>query len=406
MLTAKNVLSLPAPERGRRDYWDEIVSGLSLRVSADGTRAYCLRYRVDRKRRRMTLGQVGVLPLADARALARDALRLVAAGQDPQAAKASRRRVGATFRDLATRFLEDNAERMRPSTRAGWERYVERELLPAFGDRAPAEITRGDVRVWVKGIARRAPVSANRAFEVLRRVYSWAIAEELVATSPCIGLGGKRRQRRVLLAEEKPRDRVYTTDEIRAILAAVPGTQIEDLVALIFHTATRSEETRAARWSEIDLDARLWTIPGERSKNGKAHPVPLSSGAMRVLERIRAEHPTGFLFPAASRSGYMDKPNKSTSELRATVADGGSGVADFRLHDVRRTVATRLAEMGTSDAIVEWILGHAMPQLRQTYNLYTPVREMRTTLEAWSAELARIVAGSDRRIAQVVQFSA
>jgi integrase len=102
-----------------------------------------------------------------------------------------------------------------------------------------------------------------------------------------------------------------------------------------------------------------------------------------VLKRLRAKVTTGdFLFSAASRSGYMDKPNKSTSELHRDIADGGSGVSDFRLHDVRRTVTTRLAEMGTSDSIVEAILVHATPPLRQTYNLYTPVREMRAALEA------------------------
>jgi integrase len=139
-------------------------------------------------------------------------------------------------------------------------------------------------------------------------------------------------QKRVLLAEEKPRDRIYSSDEIRAIFAALPGTQLEDLVPLIFHTATRSEETRAATWSQIDFDARLWTIPPERSKNGKAHLVPLSSGAMKALDRIRerqAARPSEYLFAAFSRAGHMEKPNKATRRMQQPLAFGGSGIEDF-----------------------------------------------------------------------------
>ena len=408
MLIAKNVPTLPVPERGQIDYWDDLVPGLAARVSAQGRRTYVVRYRVAGRQRRMTLGQVTILSLADARELARRALRAVAAGDDPQAAKAARRHRGAAFGDMARRFMEENGPSMRPVTRQAWERYVRKEILPALGDHAPSDITRGDIRAFVRAIATRAPIAANRAFEVVRRIFSWAVAEELVDASPCVGLGGKRKQKRVLLAEEKPRDRIYSSDEIRAIFAALPGTQLEDLVPLIFHTATRSEETRAATWSQIDFDARLWTIPPERSKNGKAHPVPLSSGAMKALDRIRerqAARPSEYLFPAFSRAGYMEKPNKATRRMQQSSPFGGSGIEDFRLHDCRRTVATGLAELGTSDAVVEAVLGHARPELQRTYNLYSPVREMRVALEAWSARLDRVVTGTNTR-AEVIPLSA
>jgi integrase len=405
MLTAKNVLTLKAPDRGQRDYADDVVPGLAVRVSAYGGRVYAIRYYAGGRRRRMALGAVGVLSLADARELARERLRAVAGGQDPQAEKAAQRQRTDTFGDLVHRFLNENGPKLRPATREAWERYVRKEIIPAFGERRPEDITRGDVRGFVNRIKARAPIAANRAFEVLRRIYSWAIGEEILTASPCIGLGRKRKP--VLLTEEAPRQVVYSSDEIRAIFAAVEGGQLEDLVPLIFHTGTRSDETRAATWSQIDRDKRLWTIPPEHSKSGLVHPVPLSSGAMRILDRIAARQvaaPSEFLFPADSRTGHMDKPNKSTARLQEV-----PGVpAEFRLHDVRRTVSTGLSEMGTRDETVEAVLGHTPPGLRRTYivtYVYSKVPETRAALEAWSSRLEALLSGEERR-ANVVPFSA
>jgi integrase len=222
---------------------------------------------------------------------------------------------------------------------------------------------------------------------VVRRVFSWAVSEDLVALSPCVGLRTP--------TPEKPRDRVYSTEEIAAIWAAVPGTEIEELVPFVFYTGVRSEEARSARWSEIDLQSRLWTIPGERSKNAESHPLPLSMGVLRVLRRLGRGAEGVFLFPAPTREGFMDHPQKAILRVREA-----SGVADFRLHDVRRTVATRLSQMGTLDAVVEAVLGHTRPKLKRTYNRYQPIREMRVALDAWSSALDRIVRGKSVRTAR------
>jgi integrase len=211
--------------------------------------------------------------------------------------------------------------------------------------------------------------------------------------SPCVGLE--------ITQGEKRRERVYPSDELRAIFGAVAGTELENLVPLIAHAGTRSGETRSARWREFDFEQKLWTIPSEKAKNGESHPVPLSRGAIVVLARIRAmqeDASSDWLFPAPTREGFMDKPNKHVVLVRQR-----SGVADFRLHDVRRTAATGLASLGTLDPIVEAILGHAQPGLKATYNRYAPIPEMRAALEAWSAHLASILSGNRKRT--VVTFA-
>jgi len=173
---------------------------------------------------------------------------------------------------------------------------------------------------------------------------------------------------------------------------ATQRTEYRDVVLLILHTATRSEETRSARWKNVDPEARLWTIPPEQTKAGEAHAVPLSKERSRsccgfVRNRRRAS------------SSSLRPPQRATWTPRRGVVEAirhASGVADFGLHDLRRTVATRLAGMKNPPHIVDAILGHRAPGLTRTYQVYTPLPEMRTALEAWSASLDRILNGKAR----------
>src|SRR5439155_18853931 len=164
---------------------------------------------------------------------------------------------------------------------------------------------------------------------VLKSIFSWALRKDLVATSPCAGHAATR---------EHPRERVYRDAELRAVVEAVSDTELEELVPLILFTATRSEEARSARWEDMDLERRVWTIPDV--KQGGTHVLPLSTGAMKVLGDIkRVESP--YVFPAATRAGYVDHPQKALCKVRER-----SGVSDFRLHTLRTTVRTRLSELG------------------------------------------------------------
>ncbi len=230
------------------------------------------------------------------------------------------------------------------------------------------------VRALLEGIRRRAPTQANRTLATLRKLFSWAVEHDLIEVSPCLGIKAP--------TEEKPRVRVYTNDEVRAILDAVAGTELADLVPFVFYTATRSEEARSARWSDIDLERRLWVIPD--TKEGQAHAVPLAAGAMKLLARLSRE--SDYVFPAPTAAGYMDHPQKAVVLVRRR-----SGVADFRLHDVRRTVRTRLAELGVTPDVAERVLGHVIAGIRRVYDRYDYVPQMRAALDAWGAEFERIL---------------
>jgi integrase len=222
---------------------------------------------------------------------------------------------------------------------------------------------------------------------MLHRLFAWALDVDLLSANPCAGLKKP--------TDEKPRERVYANDELRAIFDAVPGTEVADLVPFIAYTAVRSAEARSARWAEIDLDQGQWTIAD--TKEGKAHLVGLSTGALRVLAGIQRGDP--FLFPALTREGFMDSPQKAIETVRKR-----SGIADFRLHDLRRTVRTRLPGLGVSPDVAERVLGHALPGMRKVYDQYDYLHQNRSALSAWSAELDRILAAKERAGADVLAF--
>ncbi len=395
-LDGRSVHSLPALDGQRTDYVDTVVSGFVLRVSPSGARTYALRYWRDGKGQRFTLGDASRISLADARDLARQLLAQVAMGADPQGQKIQTRRQGAhaaSFAELAERFLLENEARLRRNTLRQWQGIVRREVRPAFRAVTPEQVTRSDVRELVKRISRDRPYMANRVFEVIRRVFTWAVGEDLVAASPCVGL---RKP-----GAEKPRERTLTSDEIRAVWQALDAEeQAGECVRLAFFTGARLSEVLGAEWAEVDLAARLWTIPPERSKNADPHPIPLSTGAMDILARMRARNGEGeFVFasprpgaPVCSVQRCMDRVT-----TRAKVA--------FRFHDIRRTVATGLATLGAADYVVEAALGHRQPKLRRTYNRYYPIRELRTALEGWYLHLEGIARPGKRGLVVPMQPS-
>lgn len=403
---------------------DGKVPGLRLRATPNGSASWSLWYRnAAGTPKFFTLDSYPLLGLADARDAAKDLLAKVRLGVDPQVEKLAdrtRSKNGETFKALVDRYAKRHGPNMRPRSLAEFRRSMELDVLPTLGAQRVDAVTRASVRSVVQKIVDRgARVQANRTLAYLRATFRWAIGEDIIEPSADPTLGLKRP------TDERERERVYTDAEVRAIFSAVTTTELADVVPLLFYCATRSEETRSGRWADVDLERKLWTIPSEATKTAKAHPVPLSPGAVRVLDRIRERNPDGkFLFPAPTAAGYANQPNKAIARLKALAKTAAEiakkekrsdedeaflaryqGLpADFRLHDIRRTAATRLGESGVSEEIVERILGHARRKLTRTYQTAVPLLAMRAALATWSDKLDAIVSG-EKRTADVVSIA-
>lgn len=285
---------------------------------------------------------------------------------------------------------------------AGYRVAFNNYILPRFGNADPDLIKPQEVRLFLDGIAKKVPTMANRVLEAFRGCYTWSLSRGLVTASPFVGVEKPSQERKSV--------RTYTNDEIRGMLAAISDTELEDLVPLLFHTATRSHETRAMRWSQLDLERAIWRIPPQLAKTGElvqeAHEVPLSKGSLTIVKRIqnrqRAAPVVGikaadFVFPAPTREGHMDKPNKATAALKQALGVEDRGF----LHHIRRTVSDRLKkDLGVAPWVVEAILGHAQERLVETYMPSSPLSLMREALEAWSDHLATLLRAKPKRVRQ------
>ena len=391
-LNARNITTLPAIGGVRTDYRDELLPGFFLRVTPQGTRSFGIVYTTREGRlRRCTLGPVGPLGLSDARAQAKRLRGAVAQGEDPHGDRMIARRqprTAATVATLVEAFLSSKeAMGWRPKTRQEFERILRVEVIPALGHLKPDEVKRGEVRALIDRLSDRAPIMANRVFEVTRRLYTWAIGKDLVETSPCLGLSKP--------GHETPRDRVLSEDEIRAVWSACdaePGI-IADAFRLMLVTAQRRGEVLSMRWQ--DVNGAWWTIPAEVAKNGRSHRVPLSPQALAILERRHESANGPWVFPSPTTGHAIENPQKAAERLRER-----SKVSDLRLHDFRRTAASLMTGMGISRLTVMKILNHAERDVTAIYDRHSYDPEKRAALEAWGRRLAQIVNLASREVSR------
>src|SRR3990172_6620938 len=351
-LTAAHVESLPAIGGDRTEYLDVIVPELALRVSPHGSRTWSVRFwqgrgRAGRRAVRVTLGPTSRLGLAVARAEGRAILERLPRGQAIQPER------GLTVSGLLGRCLD--ALDLRDTTRREWSRLALVEIGPALGCRLAAEVRRSDVRQWVRDVGDRSAWTANRAFEGLRRAYSWGRREELLEASPCDLLGRP--------FPEPSSDRVLSRDELRRLLGALDRGMAEnrpyaDATRMLLLTGVRRESVLGARREEFEAlddprEAR-WVVPAARSKSGRQHVVPLSLGALRPLQRRLLAAGCGHLFPVggrpAGRGGGMALApgwvQWLREEMRPLDDDLQPGPVDPRwtIHGLRHTIATHLVE--------------------------------------------------------------
>jgi integrase len=313
----------------------------------------------------------------------------VANGGDPQRDKMAERAATLTpvrtVKAIVDEFLkrhtdEKSGERWAAETR----RILDRDILPSIGDMAAAEVGKAEIHgVLDRIMDRGSPISANRVLAVLKKLFRWSLGRGYIDRDPCSGISKP--------SDEAKRDRVLDAAELAGIWRSAESMAYPFGVAvrLLILTGARREEVGAMRWGEIDLAAKAWTLPGERTKNGVEHVVPLSDLALSILERVpRLGRHDGFVFTTTGKTAVS-----GWSKAKMTL-DAATGVPDWRLHDLRRTVATGLAGLGVSMPVVEKILNHVSGSfggVAGVYQRHAFAAEKRDALDKWAARVAQIV---------------
>lgn len=386
-------LTLPA---GKTDLiqFDDAMPGFGIRLRAGGKRVWIVQYRTHGRQRRETLGDARRVDLKAARSIAQKRFAAVMLGGDPQGDKAeAKARASVTLGPLADRYLERKKLTARANTYVADHRYLTNYWKPFRGLSVDA-VTRRLVAARLSEIvAEHGVTAAARARQSLSAFFAWAIGEGVAQENPVIGTNNP--------GEGLPsRDRVLTDAELRAIWQAGGSDDFGRIIRLLMLTGARRDEIGGLRWSEIDIDRGSLAIPGERTKNHNALELPLSAAAMSIIRSTPRREGRDFLF--GGRGGAFSAWSYSTLTLGARIAASDSGpIAAWRIHDIRRTVATGMATIGVQPHIIEAVLNHVSGHkagVAGIYNRATYDAEKGQALERWADHLSAVVEGRSTNV--------
>jgi integrase len=431
VLTDLQIEKLAKPS-ARREIPDGKIGGLYLVVQPSGAKSWALRYRAAGTPKKFTIGPYPAIGLSAARKRAQKALAEVVDGVDPSAQKKAAREAEKAANSTADRvedvvdaYVNDYlAKKAKPSWAKEAERLLRVEVVPTFGKKRLGDLTDDDIHKLLKEIAKRAPITANRTFAVFRKLCHWAMSRDggkLIKTSPCDGVETP--------TAERPRDRVLDDTEIKLAWQAFEsiGWPFGPIGKLLLLTGARRDEVASMEWRELDLEAGVWRIPKERTKNKRAHDVPLPAAAVDILKGLPHVEPKrgsdGRVRPAlvfsttgaTAVSGFSRAKDaidvgiteKLQAEAKARGDDpAGIKTPDWVIHDLRRTVATNLQKLGVRLEVTEAVLNHVSGSRAGIVGIYQRhewATEKRQALDAWARRLETIVTGTEE--SNVVQLA-
>ena len=390
ILTKQMVPTLVVPD-GKTEaiFFDDELPGFGLRIRAGGARTWIYQFKVGSKHRRQTLGSCNVLGPAQARDQAKILQAKVRMGHDPAGEKIEMRsKAHETFEHVARAFLAVQQGRQRPRSYVAVELYILTHAKPLHA-LLLTKIARATIASLLTDLtASSGPVAANRCRSTLSSMFAWAIREGIADANPVIGTSKR---------DEMSRHRLLTDRELREVwLAASDDIGYAAIVRLLILTGQRRNEIGGMRWSEVDLDAALFTLPADRSKNKRAHQVPLAPAAVAIIARQprRVGRDLIFGFGAHGYNGW----GIAKRSLDAVIA---GNVAPWTLHDLRRTAATGMAELGVAPHVIEAVLNHTSGHkaaVAGVYNRASYAAEKAAALALWAEHVVALAEGRSSKV--------
>lgn len=428
-LTVKNL----KPES--KEYTRREKGGFGIRVHPTGRKTFFFMYRLDGIRKFLNLGTYkdkthpdGITLASARKEYEAEKARVLAlksgrnGGADPLEERRQKKEKRIAYREASTvaalceEYMERHAKRFKRSW-AKDEDVLKRDVLPAWGARKAEDISKRDVNALLDSIIDRgSPGMANYVFEVVRKMFSFAVEKDILKFSPCFGVK--------LPSPRNRRERVLSEDEIKTLWTSLDrhdlnmSDEIRRALRLILITAQRPGEVVGMRSCEID--GHWWTIPSERAKNGKTHRVYLSDlaldliGPLEVMDQETGGEmkPKGYIFPTPTKAkeAAIDphalhravrrnlalplidrKGNPLFTKEGKPATENRLGIEHFTPHDLRRTTATFMAKAGEMDEVIDAVLNHSKGGIIKVYNQYRYDKEKQIALEAWARKIESIV---------------
>ena len=384
-------------------FFDADDHGFGLRIRADGGRqrqSWIVQYRVKGRTRRAKIGDYPTVSPDQARKKAKTILASVQLGADPQAEKEAERAKGSRTLGsvageyLAMKELEVERGQYRASSFRVTKIYLKRpQYFGPLHSHAITDITVADIAGRLNTINKKSgAVTAGRARSALSSMFTWAMRQGLMGPTPYNPAS----------VTENPdarlsRDRVLKDNELAAIWNACKDDDFGRIVRLLILTACRREEIGGLRWGEIDRDAGTITLPKERVKNNHEHVLPLTPLALEIIGSVKEQVGRTHLFGDRSSTGF------TTWYVAKHDLDNRLGkMAPWNLHDIRRGVATWMAEHGNVEPhIIEAVLNHYSGHKSGVAGVYNRARyskQIRIALGLWDDHVRTLIQGGQRKV--------
>ncbi|MBS0351258.1 MAG: tyrosine-type recombinase/integrase [Proteobacteria bacterium] len=346
--------TLPSPPTGKRGYYyDTKMRGLGISITSNGTRSFIVYRKVNGKPERITLGRFPDLSIEQARRKAENINAAIAQGSNPNDRRRAER-AEITFGALFNEYLEQHAKIHKRS----WDedQSIYNRYLISWQSRKLSTITKTDIKKLHRDIGRnKGYYAANRMLALCSTVFNKATEFDLWdKENPALDIKKFR---------EKPRDRFLQADELPRFFQALSqeaNDNIRDYIILALLTGARKSNVLAMRWDQINLNTREWRIP--RTKNETPQTITLTEEACFLLKQRKAMVINHFVFPGTGKTGHLTEPKKGWGRILKQ-----AGIADFRIHDLRRTLGSWQARTGASLAIIGKSLNHISPQSTAIY---------------------------------------
>jgi len=404
--TAAAIDRIKPPEAGRIDYSNTALPGMQLRVSAarlgkEPKKVYRVKTRIAGKQVPVTFGSAAVMSLAEASKRAREFLAQASAGVnlvERRRRKEVEEKAAESVQTVFARYLAQYArEHMRPDYYKETERALRVDVMPVVGDMPIDQLTKAKIRSAVLGpiVTRGRRPHAAHVLRYLRAFLSWAQREDIIAVNPAFGIPDPDVRKK----EDRERERYLDDVEIPLFWSACDtvGCTFSPFFKLLLLLGCRRDELAHAILGEFDLEKRLWTLPGRRSKNGNEHRTHLADPAVEILNalpRLRTSDPNELLFTTTGRtpvSGYHQGLGRIIAAMSATA---GREIVHFTVHDLRRSCATGMADLGVSEHVVDRILNHTGRKLSGTARIYNRseyLESRQSALDLWAKHVMGLI---------------
>jgi integrase len=392
-LSGKAIATLTLDGKQDAIFFDDSLKGFGFRLRQGATgnvlKSWIVQYRRAGASRRVLIGSAEVLNAEQARVSAKKVLAAVALGEDPQAEKAERRdKDRLTMRAVVDQYIADKAPDWRAQTQHGVALFLTGPYFRTLHGMAVDKIVRRDVASRLVAIKREhSAIVAAAARAKLSAFFTWCMRQGLIELNPVLGTEQPKRP--------PSRERVLSDDELAAIWRSSNDGDHGKIVRMMILTGCRRNEIGGMRWSEIAPDKSTWTLAAVRSKNKRPLTLPVLPMMRQILDTVPQMASRDQLFGQRSEKGFAgwDKGKQSIDE--------GSGVTGWRRHDLRRTVATRMADAGVAPHVIDAVQNHYggfRAGVHGRYNRSSYEREVRNALALWHDHLRTLLEGGERKL--------